>query len=96
MSSIRQQQVSWQIKAACRGPQAVYFYPPMQGEKREQKAIREKTAKAICSTCAVKKQCLDYALANHEIHGIWGGLTEAERRQIFETSEDNLIKFNLD
>jgi len=72
MSSIRQNHLSWQTKAACRGPQSVYFYPPMQGERREQKALRESAAKAICQNCSVKQQRLDYALTNHEIHGIWG------------------------
>ena len=37
-------------------------------------------AKAVCATCRVRRQCLQYALATHQIHGVWGGTTEDERQ----------------
>jgi WhiB family transcriptional regulator, redox-sensing transcriptional regulator len=73
---------AWQVKAACRGPQAAVFFPPPQFERKDEKLERESRAKAICATCAVRRPCLDYAIAIREPHGIWGGLNENERRQL--------------
>ncbi len=42
----------------------------------------EQKAKAICSVCPVRVQCLDFAVEIREPYGIWGGLTEADRRQL--------------
>ena len=44
--------------------------------------MRERQAKAVCATCPVHKECLDFALRIREPHGIWGGLNEIERRAI--------------
>lgn len=73
---------AWQAKAACRGPQAVMFFPPSHFERKDDKEARESEAKAICRSCSVRRPCLDYALRIREPHGIWGGLNEAERRSI--------------
>ena len=73
---------NWQLKAACRGPQSAVFFPPAQFERKEDKLHRERRAKDICTSCAVRRECLDYALATNQDSGIWGGLTEDERRQI--------------
>jgi WhiB family redox-sensing transcriptional regulator len=64
----------WQLKAACRGPQAEVFFPPSHFE-------REDRAKGICKTCSVRQPCLAYAIRIREPHGIWGGLNEVERKQ---------------
>jgi WhiB family transcriptional regulator, redox-sensing transcriptional regulator len=72
----------WQVRAACRGPQAVVFFPPSHFERKSEKLKREEQAKAICATCAVREPCLSYALRIREPHGIWGGLSEAERRAL--------------
>lgn len=74
--------VDWQLRAACRGPQAAVFFPPSRPERREEKRHREVRAKAICETCSVKGECLQYALGIREQHGIWGGLSETERRDL--------------
>lgn len=71
----------WQLKAACRGPQAAIFFPPAHFERKDEKEAREARAKAICATCPVKRPCLDYAIRIREPHGIWGGLNEVERKQ---------------
>lgn len=73
---------SWQIRAACRGPQAAVFFPPPQFERKDEKIERESRAKDICGSCVVKRECLDYAVSIREVHGIWGGLNEAERRNL--------------
>lgn len=72
----------WQAKAACRGPQTSVFFPPSHFERKEERNAREARAKAICRTCPVRRPCLDYALRIREPHGIWGGLNEAERREL--------------
>ena len=73
---------AWQLKAACRGPQAAVFFPPAHFERKDDKEAREREAKAICAACAVRRDCLDYALRIREPHGIWGGLNEFERRSL--------------
>jgi WhiB family transcriptional regulator, redox-sensing transcriptional regulator len=73
----------WQARAACRGPQAAAFFPPSHFERKDEKADREARAKAICQGCPVQKDCLDYALRIREPHGIWGGLNEVERKQLY-------------
>lgn len=75
-------EMSWQQKAACRGPQAAAFFPPPLGEPRQEKSRREAQAKAICATCSVRRPCLDYALTIGERHGVWGGLSVNERRSM--------------
>lgn len=78
---------TWQLKAACRGPQASVFFPPPRFERKEEKLERERRAKAICHACSVCADCLEYALRIREPHGIWGGLNEVERRQWLATAE---------
>ena len=75
-------ETEWQVRAACRGPQAAMFFPPSTFERKDEKADREQRAKAICGSCSVRKDCLSYALRIREPHGIWGGLNEAERRAL--------------
>jgi WhiB family redox-sensing transcriptional regulator len=65
---------SWRQSAACRGLDPSIFYPPSEEEAAE--------AKAICATCPVRQPCLEHALANRERDGVWGGLTERERRRL--------------
>lgn len=80
-SAVRTEEV-WQTRAACRGPHASVFFPPSQGERRDDRWERERLAKAICTRCPVRQPCLDYALRIREPHGIWGGMNEAERRRL--------------
>jgi WhiB family redox-sensing transcriptional regulator len=76
---------AWQVKAECRGPQAEVFFPPPQFERKVDRLQRERRAKKICAQCNVKDLCLEYSLSIREPHGIWGGLNEAERRELLET-----------
>lgn len=64
----------WQEKALCAQTDPEAFFPEKGGSTRE--------AKRICLGCEVKDACLDYALANDERFGIWGGLSERERRRL--------------
>src|ERR1044072_3212113 len=64
----------WQDKALCAETDPEAFFPEKGGSTRE--------AKKVCLTCEVRTECLDYALANDERFGIWGGLSERERRRL--------------
>lgn len=67
-------QLSWQDYANCRGADADLFFPERGASTRK--------AKAICNACDVQGECLDFALRESEKFGIWGGLSERERRRI--------------
>ncbi|KNA92126.1 transcription factor WhiB [Gordonia jacobaea] len=64
----------WQDRALCAQTDPEAFFPEKGGSTRE--------AKRICQGCEVKAECLEYALHNDERFGIWGGLSERERRRL--------------
>lgn len=66
----------WRDEAACRTLDPDLFFPTDGGSA----AGEVLAAKAVCADCPVRMQCLDYAYATYQHHGIWGGLTEMERR----------------
>lgn len=63
---------AWQALAACAGLDANLFFP--------ERGVSTAPAKAVCRGCPVKDECLDYALENKERFGVFGGLSERERR----------------
>ena len=71
---VEDEEESWQDRALCAQTDPEAFFPEKGGSTRE--------AKKICTGCEVKAECLEYALANDERFGIWGGLSERERRRI--------------
>jgi WhiB family transcriptional regulator, redox-sensing transcriptional regulator len=73
---------TWQMKGLCRGNHSYLFFPPSTVERKDERERREIKAKAICSVCPVKEDCLEFALEIKEPYGIWGALTETERRQV--------------
>ncbi len=64
----------WQDRALCAQTDPEAFFPEKGGSTRE--------AKRICAGCEVRAECLEYALAQDERFGIWGGLSERERRKL--------------
>ena len=72
----------WQESAACRGPLGNVFFPPTTTERKREKLAREARAKEICAACPVMRPCREYALEIREPHGVWGGLSEQERRAL--------------
>ena len=64
---------SWQGQANCKGVDPDLFFPERGASTRE--------AKEVCRGCVVREDCLEYALANSEKFGIWGGMSERERRR---------------
>lgn len=67
-------ELSWQDYANCRGADADLFFPERGASTRK--------AKTICTACEVKDDCLNFAIQNGEKFGIWGGMSERERRRV--------------
>jgi WhiB family redox-sensing transcriptional regulator len=67
-------ELEWQERALCAQTDPEAFFPEKGGSTRE--------AKRVCLSCEVRPECLEYALANDERFGIWGGMSERERRKI--------------
>ena len=65
---------TWMDLALCAETDPEIFYPEKGGSTRE--------AKLICSRCEVRAECLEYALEHDERFGIWGGLSERQRRNL--------------
>jgi len=64
----------WQFRANCMGVDPELFFPERGSSTRE--------AKEVCRGCVVRDDCLDFAIANGEKFGIWGGMSERERRRV--------------
>lgn len=71
---ITDEAMEWQERALCAQTDPEAFFPEKGGSTRE--------AKRVCLSCEVRVECLEYALANDERFGIWGGLSERERRRL--------------
>ena len=65
---------SWMASGNCLGVDPELFFP--------ERGASTEDAKAVCRACVVREECLTYALEHCERHGIWGGLSERERRRI--------------
>jgi WhiB family transcriptional regulator, redox-sensing transcriptional regulator len=72
--------IAWRESAACLRYPGILFFGHEDSESAAERRAREEQAKGICYSCSVRRQCLDYALRTREPYGIWGGLTEIERR----------------
>jgi WhiB family redox-sensing transcriptional regulator len=66
--------LGWQQYANCLGVDPDLFFPERGASTRE--------AKEVCRGCVVREDCLEYAIVHAEKFGIWGGLSERERRRI--------------
>jgi WhiB family redox-sensing transcriptional regulator len=70
---------NWQLHAACRGMDVNLFFSPL-GERGHARERREREARRICSRCPVRRTCAEFAEEAGEPYGVWGGLSETERR----------------
>ena len=69
----------WRARAACRAIDTDIFFPAGDTGPAARKIQQ---AKAVCRTCPVQEECLAFAMAFYQEYGIWGGLTEDERRAL--------------
>ncbi len=65
---------TWRQRAACQGLDPDIFYPVSEDDADE--------AKEVCEQCGVRQICLEFALDQRERDGVWGGLTDRERRRV--------------
>jgi WhiB family redox-sensing transcriptional regulator len=72
----------WRPEAACRGLDPELFFSSDEIVNRQERLEREAEAKAVCTRCTVRTDCLTYALDAGERYGIWGGLNAQERRAL--------------
>ncbi len=72
----------WQLHGACRttGPE-LFFHP--EGERGPSKRNRDLAAKEICATCPVLATCAAHALVYREPYGVWGGMSEEDREEVY-------------
>ena len=68
----------WRVEAACLKADPELFFPTGETSGPDRKQID--AAKLFCVSCLVKAQCLEYAMETHQDTGVWGGLTEKERK----------------
>jgi len=68
--------------AACRTADPAVFYHP-EGERGPARRNRDNAARAICAGCPIVADCRQEALTNREPYGVWGGLTEDDREEIW-------------
>lgn len=68
------ERLAWQDGANCKGANADLFFP--------ERGASTRAAKAICRECQVRAECLEFAIVTGEKFGIWGGMSERERRRI--------------
>ena len=66
--------MAWQDRANCRGADPDLFFP--------ERGASTRTAKGICRECQVREECLEFAIVSSEKFGIWGMMSERERRKI--------------
>lgn len=69
-------------KARCKNYSTDIFYPEKYNQRKFPPKIY-KSAKNICAKCPIQLQCLEYALENGEIFGVWGGKSPPERKTMF-------------
>ncbi len=74
LASLASEAAEWQDRALCAQTDPEAFFPEKGGSTRE--------AKRVCTGCEVRTECLDYALTHDERFGIWGGMSERERRRL--------------
>ena len=71
---LKSEDLAWQDLANCRGADPDLFFP--------ERGASTRTAKGICRECAVRPECLEFAIVSSEKFGIWGAMSERERRKI--------------
>ncbi len=74
--------MTWRDSAACIDPDPSIFFL----EKGDNQTGKMRRARAICASCSVRVECLDYAVQFRLMYGVWGGLTYNQRRRIWQAA----------
>jgi WhiB family redox-sensing transcriptional regulator len=70
--------MNWRAAGACLTADPDLFFPISSAGPAEQQIAR---AKIVCAGCNVRRQCLEFAMANDQVYGIWGGTTPEDRQR---------------
>jgi len=74
---------AWQQQGLCREVTSdIFFYE--EQERGEEKRKRISQARDVCNACSVKQKCLDFSIRTNQTHGMWGGLTQDERKEMID------------
>ncbi len=76
---MRYAEAGWRSRGACLSVDPELFFPLSSVGPAVEQLNR---AKSVCTRCQVRAECLDFALATQQVHGVWGGTSEVERRRI--------------
>src|ERR1700742_3980173 len=76
-AALAEERRDWWRSAACLEADPELFFPVSAHGPGAREIAK---AKAVCAACRVRRQCLQYALATHQLHGVWGGTSEDERQ----------------
>ncbi|GAC1375553.1 MAG: WhiB family transcriptional regulator [Acidimicrobiales bacterium] len=71
---------NWRQRSACTGLDTEIFFPASEAEAGP--------AKSVCATCPVRDECLEWAIQTRQEDGVWGGLTDTERRRLRRRRRD--------
>jgi WhiB family transcriptional regulator, redox-sensing transcriptional regulator len=82
--------MDWRSAAACRNRDPDLFFPVSLSGLAAERQLAE--AKDVCAHCPVRAECLEFALRTRQAHGVWGGLSEQERRICGGSMYDQLIQ----
>ncbi len=77
----------WQLEGSCRTADPRLFFHP-EGERGPARRERDAGAQVVCASCPVLQECRRHALTVREPYGVWGGLTEDERTEIYLAERD--------
>lgn len=72
----------WKDRAACLGMDQTLFYGPEYPEDVKTTIARVRAAKLVCQGCPVRRECLAEAQRHRDAYGVWGGLTDKQRRKL--------------
>jgi len=83
---------AWMSYGACRNEDPDLFFGAdpgfgCYGELKAERVARENAAKAVCVQCPVRDLCLQFALSTPEHDGVWGGVTDKERRRMRQAAQ---------
>lgn len=82
----RAEEWEWQLDGLCRGYDSSVFFHPAD-ERGHARTRREVQAKATCARCPVIDACRRYALQAREPFGVWGGLSQSDRAEIYRSAD---------
>lgn len=83
---------AWMDDGKCIGTDPAVFFPEPGKGVPIKLAVAQ--AKSICRDCPVRRVCLEYALANHIDHGVWGGMSERGRKALRAGRRLSVVELN--